>query len=113
MDIRYPIGDLVAEELRQKTFSTGSRGYRAGGKITVDGERYQVQAQAILIGSKGNPMLAPEASLGEMAEAFRELTAQDLVAKDFRTGRTGYYASGKIHAAGQRYQASVQAVRLD
>ncbi len=39
--------------LVEKNFSTGSKGYWAGGKLAMsDGRRYQVQVQAVLIGSK-------------------------------------------------------------
>ncbi|MCJ7631504.1 hypothetical protein MUP77_03765 [Candidatus Bathyarchaeota archaeon] len=40
--------------LKEKEFSTGSKGFWAGEKLTLnDGRRYQVQVQAVLIGSKG------------------------------------------------------------
>jgi hypothetical protein len=39
--------------LVEKTFSTGSKGFWAGEKLILsDGRRYQVQVQAVLIGSK-------------------------------------------------------------
>lgn len=38
--------------LEPKTFKTGSAGLFGSRKIAVAGERYQVQAQAVLIGSK-------------------------------------------------------------
>lgn len=39
--------------LIEKEFSTGSKGYWAGDKLLMnDGRRYQVQVQAVLIGSK-------------------------------------------------------------
>ncbi len=39
--------------LKEKEFSTGSKGFWAGDKLTMsDGRRYQVQVQAVLIGSK-------------------------------------------------------------
>lgn len=39
--------------LKEKDFSTGSKGFWAGDKLTMsDGRRYQVQVQAVLIGSK-------------------------------------------------------------
>lgn len=46
------IGVLVLEP---KTFTTGSRGLFGSRKITVAGGRYQVQAQAVLIGSRAGP----------------------------------------------------------
>ncbi len=38
--------------LNPKEFSTGSKGYFAQGKFEVKGKRYQVQIQAVEIGSK-------------------------------------------------------------
>ena len=39
--------------LKAKDFSTGSKGFWAGEKLAMsDGRRYQVQVQAVLIGSK-------------------------------------------------------------
>ncbi len=38
--------------LNPKEFKTGSRGFFAQGKFEVDGKRYQVQVQAVEIGSK-------------------------------------------------------------
>ncbi|MFH0897616.1 MAG: hypothetical protein V1850_06180 [Candidatus Bathyarchaeota archaeon] len=39
--------------LTEKAFSTGSKGFWAGDKLLMnDGRRYQVQVQAVLIGSK-------------------------------------------------------------
>jgi hypothetical protein len=35
-----------------KTFKTGSIGYYAGGKIVLDGERYQVSVSVVKVGSK-------------------------------------------------------------
>ncbi|MCJ7631198.1 hypothetical protein MUP77_02175 [Candidatus Bathyarchaeota archaeon] len=38
--------------LNPKEFKTGSKGYFAQGKFKVKGKRYQVQIQAVEIGSK-------------------------------------------------------------
>lgn len=35
-----------------KTFSSGSRGFWAGEKVTLDGKRYQVSLSIVEIGSK-------------------------------------------------------------
>jgi len=51
------LGVLVLEP---KRFATGSRGYYGTRKITVAGERYQVQAQAVLIGSRAESELLAE-----------------------------------------------------
>lgn len=41
-----------------KQFKTGSRGFYANQKIEIDGKRYQIQIQAVEIGSK--PTEKPE-----------------------------------------------------
>ena len=38
--------------LAEKTFKTGSRGFWGSAKVVIDGKRYQVQVQAVEIGSK-------------------------------------------------------------
>lgn len=43
------IGILTAN---QKQFKTGSRGFWGGGKMEIEGARYQVQVQLVEIGSK-------------------------------------------------------------
>jgi hypothetical protein len=43
------LGKLIAKE---KTFSSGSRGYFAQDKIEIEGKRYQTQVQLVEIGSK-------------------------------------------------------------
>ena len=43
---------LITLEMEAKTFSTGSRGYRGQGKVTMDGRKYQLQVQAVEVGSK-------------------------------------------------------------
>ena len=45
----------LALVLKEKEFSTGSKGFWAGDKLPMsDGRRYQVQVQAVLIGSKAS-----------------------------------------------------------
>jgi hypothetical protein len=46
------IKDNIAPNIAPKIFSTGSTGYYAGGKLVVDGKRYQVSLNVIEIGSK-------------------------------------------------------------
>lgn len=41
--------------LNPKEFKTGSRGYFAQAKFEVNGKKYQVQVQAVEIGSKLKP----------------------------------------------------------
>lgn len=43
---------LVTEELTEVTFKTGSRGARANFKVGENGHRYQVNVNAVMIGSK-------------------------------------------------------------
>ncbi|GLW98247.1 hypothetical protein [Microtetraspora sp. NBRC 16547] len=112
MDISQALTNMIKLEIARKEFSTGSRGFHGTGKIIVDGVRYQAQAQAVLLGSKDDPHLKVDASTDEMAAALTALVADGLQARTFRTGRTGFRADGKVEARGQRFQASVQAVRL-
>lgn len=112
MDISQALVNMIKFELAAKEFSTGSKGFHANGKITVDGIRYQAQAQAVLIGSKEDPQVTVEATTDEMAIALAGLVVDGLCARRFSTGRTGYRADAKVQAHGQRFQASVQAVRL-
>lgn len=51
--LRNEIGEtLVTVELNPKTFSTGSRGEHANFKVSNNGKRYQVNVNAVEIGSK-------------------------------------------------------------
>lgn len=43
---------LITLEMDPKTFATGSRGYRGQGKVQMDGKKFQVQVQAVEIGSR-------------------------------------------------------------
>jgi hypothetical protein len=112
MDINQALVTMVEAELGPKKFSTGSKGFFATGKVTADGVRYQANAQAVLVGSKGNPRAKVEATTEEIAAALAAFVKDELAGRTFSTGRTGYRADGKIQAHGQRFQASAQAVRL-
>jgi len=48
-DAGRTLGAVVLNPLQ---FSTGSMGYHGAVKMTIDGFRYQVQCQAVRIGSK-------------------------------------------------------------
>jgi hypothetical protein len=37
---------------KEKTFSSGSKGFFGQGKVEIDGKRYQAQVQMVEIGSK-------------------------------------------------------------
>lgn len=47
---------------KEKTFSTGSRGFWIGGRVQIDGKRYQMSGNLVEIGSK-------PAGAGEPAKA--------------------------------------------
>jgi hypothetical protein len=53
-NLTVKIGDqsLLAEH---RTFKTGSKGYWGGGKVVLDGKRYQVSMSIVEIGSKPKP----------------------------------------------------------
>lgn len=53
---------------KARAFKSGSIGYGAYGKVTIDGERYQVSCSVVKIGSKpvdGETRTASGAMLGE------------------------------------------------
>ncbi|WP_157430250.1 hypothetical protein [Actinomadura oligospora] len=110
--MREALAGMISAGLERRNFSTGSKGFHAFGRIVLDGISYQAQAQAILVGSKGDPELVPEASTEEIGTALVDLASRALTPKDFRSGRSGFLANGKVTVRGQRYQANVQAVRL-
>ena len=112
-DITQLLAGLIKSGLERKDFRTGSKGFFAQDKITTTGgDRYQAQAQAVLIGSKDNPKAKVAASADEIRAALTAMIPEDLPEREFSTGRTGYRAQGQVEAHGQRFQASVQAVRL-
>lgn len=45
----HVFGDILAQ---RKDFKTGSRGFYGSAKMVIDGKNYQVQFQAVEIGSK-------------------------------------------------------------
>jgi hypothetical protein len=50
--IKAELRRLVEMDLHEKVFSSGSRGYLAMGKVTIDDKRYMINIQAVEIGSK-------------------------------------------------------------
>ncbi len=56
-DQNRPLSLLTA---MPKEFKTGSRGFFASGKITIEGKRYQVQVQLVEIGSKSSSEASPD-----------------------------------------------------
>jgi hypothetical protein len=111
VSLTQELANLVKANLKAKTFSSGSKGFHATGKITVDGIRYQAQAQAVVIGSKNDPKLKVKASVQQAANVLTTVV-EDIKPKTFASGNTGYYTNDKAEIADQRYQVAVQAVRL-
>jgi hypothetical protein len=111
-DVTQKMVGLVMASLGPRTFSSGSKGFRAAGKLAAGDARYQAQAQAVLIGSKDDPTIQVEATPVEAAQALAAFTGDQLKPKTFSTGRTGFFASGKADIGGQRYQVQAQAVLL-
>src|SRR5664280_1726315 len=109
------VPDAVAEVARdvvRKDFATGSKGFHAQGKLVIDGGRYQVQVQAILVGSKTDPtarMIVKDEAMREALATF----AEDMAPRVFSSGKAGWYIQGKVNVGGQRFQASAQAVLLE
>lgn len=54
IEIKSPVDNKVIGVMvvNPKTFSTGSTGFFGSTKLEIEGERYQVQFQAVKIGSK-------------------------------------------------------------
>jgi hypothetical protein len=111
-DINEALVHMVTSELEAKVFSTGSKGFYTTTKVTVGGVRYQAQAQAVLVGSKDDSEAVVLATTQDSAAALADLIGRALVSRTFASGKDGYRADGKITVGGQRFQASVQAVRL-
>lgn len=104
--------DRLVARIRPKMFKTGSQGYFVQGKMEMpDGLRFQAQVSAIQIGSKGAPDLPLAGSSEDAAFVVRGLFPL-LVAKSFRSGRTGFYAQSKTFIAERRFQAAVQVVQI-
>lgn len=56
---------VMAGQVAERTFSTGSRGFQLPGKVTIGQKQYQTQVQLVEIGSKGKapePAKAPAAA---------------------------------------------------
>ena len=100
------------DRLEFKLFSSGSQGFYRQGKLVVDtGRRFQSQVTAVLIGSKNNPLAKVDASSEELSFALRPII-DAIEPKVFRTGRVGFYASGKATVGQERFQVAIQAVEI-
>ena len=99
--------------LEYKVFQgSGSKGFHCQGKITVEGERYQASAQAVLIGSKQDSRIQVRATAEQAGAALVDLIRAGMPAKTFQSGKTGYYTSGTLWVGPESYQAQAQAVLL-
>lgn len=111
-EITQEVENLIKSELRAKVFSTGSKGFFASGKIRAGEDKFQAQAMAVLIGSKDQPRVKVAGAPEEAVAVFTELVRNGLPPTTFRSGKTGYRAQGRAEIHGQKFQLSVQAVRL-
>lgn len=113
-DVSQALVNMVKSSLGPKKFSTGSTGFFATDKVNIGGKRYQAQAQAVLIGSKEKKNARVEATTEEVTAALAALIEDGgTVERTFKSGKRGYRADGRIQVHGERYQAYVQAVRLN
>ena len=98
--------------LEFKLFSSGSQGFYCQGKIKLDdGTRYQSQVTAVLIGSKNDLTINMVTSREDIGFALIPVFKK-LEAKTFKTGRTGFYASGKAQVGTERFQVGIQAIQI-
>lgn len=90
--------------LAPKAFSTGSKGWFWGGKLTDDnGNVYQCNLQAVVPHSKDDPTMptpTSDLSIGDVA----------LPAKAFSTGSKGYFVNGRVLTGQGSVQLQLQAV---
>jgi len=113
MSVQQGLAHLIKSGLSgPRSFKSGSKGFYGSDKITVGGVRYQAQAQAVLIGSKGNSKLRVRGSAEEARAALTALVEGGMSAVEFKTGNTGFRTQGKIQIGGQEFQAQAQAVLL-
>lgn len=102
----------LCDFLAFKVFSSGSQGFFGQGKVPVKTRaRYQGQISAVLIGSKSDLLVTVKATRDEIAWAIHTVIDR-IEAKTFRTGRVGFYGSGRVRVGTENYQVSVQAVQI-
>jgi hypothetical protein len=104
------VASLVQASLERKAFHSGSRGFHCQGQVTADGHVYQVSAQSVLVGSRKDPLMQVRATAEQAKAALVELITAGMPAKDFSTGKTGYFTSGTLRPGGEQHQAQAQAV---
>lgn len=108
-DLLAKLATLATDDLAAKTFSTGSVGFFAQGKLGAAGERYQASVSVILVGSKSDPSMRATADRATVGRKVADMIANEGMAKTFASGRRGVFAQGKITAGDQRYQVSAMA----
>jgi hypothetical protein len=112
--VQIALAGLVKGRLGKREFSTGSKGFFGQDKIEAGGRRYQAQAQAVLIGSKGNPKMRAMATDDQVKAAIiASLIDKGVPAREFSSGKSGFRAQGKVQVGDETYQASVQAFLLE
>lgn len=110
---------LLADKLRDfsdridfKFFKTGSQGFFRQGKVTMpDGRKFQCQVSAILIGSKNDPMAQIRTERQTLSFEMQKVLS-NVRPKIFRSGRSGFYANGKVAVGEERFQVAIQAVEI-
>ena len=96
---------VIAEELAQVKYNSGTQGFEADAKFRVEGRRYSVQLRAFLIGSKSDPAMELFATLEEAKAKITDLVL-DLEAHVFPSKGAGFYVGEKFMIHSQRYQVN-------
>ena len=107
---RNEFGYAVKALAQAKAFSTGSVGWFVSDKVVIDGVRYQAQAQAVVVNSKGIVKEGDDAAavLTALGVTGNQTIEMQVLAKDFKTGSKGWFNSGKVAINGHVCQAQVQ-----
>lgn len=62
----------------------------------MERERYSVQVQVILVGSKHQKQVMVRAPLAHVRQAVASFLSTELQPKEFSTGSTGFYGRGIV-----------------
>lgn len=101
-----------SDKIDFKFFKTGSQGFFRQGKVNMpDGRRFQCQVSAILIGSKDDPMTQICTEKETLSFEMQKVLS-NVRPKVFKSGRTGFYANGKVAVGEERFQVAFQAVEI-
>ena len=110
-EIRAQVLHLL-RHFQMKAFSTGSKGFFCQGKLQDSaGNRYQGQVMAVLIGSKTNVHMQMSSDV-ETAKQLVIENLEKLASKTFSNGKIGYYCTFKIAIGSERFQTSIQVVKI-